>query len=172
MSSPQSLAPSFGFEGCCLWFYPQALPPPLSVCLSVCVFASVLPPASERATQNPAPVELLGIQPPAADGHAGLPRAAQGVGPARGASRGRGALAGNAFPERPRGAGRQIPWAPAGRPGQWGQQEGGRGAWLLDSLQWLRQGDPVEAPGGEVAGLDQVSYRTPVMAIWSTHPLP
>lgn len=72
--SPGASAPSFGSEG--LFAHP--------VCSSICVpspIAHALPlPPTERSPGNPAPAELFGDQPSSADGHAGLPRAAQGAG--------------------------------------------------------------------------------------------
>lgn len=90
---PCSLAPSLGFTGLCApaavcrfahqpWSH-------LSVSASLHVGSSLLP-ASERSAQNPAPVELLGVQPSPADSHVGLPGAAQGAGVALGGEWGAG----------------------------------------------------------------------------------
>lgn len=56
---------------------------------------------------------------------------------------------------------REIAGCPAGLGDgeEAGQREGGSGACLLGSLQQLRQGDSVKAPGGEVAALGQVTSR-------------
>lgn len=138
---PHSLAPSLGFKGLCApaavcsvihepWFE-------LSVSASLHVGPSLLP-ASERSAQNPAPVELLRVQPSPADSHVGLPGAAQGAGVALGASGERGPPpAGHMFPEKPVGARRGLlgPLRATGNGEEAGQREGGRGTWLLDSLQ-------------------------------------
>ena len=140
VSPPGSLAASFGFKGLsakaavCGFIHKPCPQRSCSASPSVCMFASFFLPASERSAQNPAPVEFIRVQPPPADGHVGLPGAAQGAGVALGARVEGGGVGHPSRPHLPREkaaeAGRVIAWAPF-RLREWGR----RGAWLLDSLQ-------------------------------------
>lgn len=125
-----SLAPSCGLKGLspeaavCGFIHKPS--PPRSLCL---LGLSACPPlpASERSAWNPAPAELVRVQPPPADRLVGLPGAAQGAGWPWGAGGGEGApqQATSSQGEASRGWESDCLTRGAG----W------KSAWLLDSLQ-------------------------------------